>query len=102
MFRCSSYFGLEDLYTEGKTCQFSTIAPDYYEIGKYMGEQINKKQTIGIIADWKMSEAVQAEICGLNGCAGRFRKQDPLVYLSEKRTGHCGADERRKQRRMVL
>ena len=25
--------------------------------------------------------------------AGRQRKQDQLVYLPEKRTGHCGADE---------
>ena len=72
---------------EGKTAS-PTIQPDYREIGRWLGERLRtKKQKVGIIADWKMSEAVQAEICG------RQRKQDQLVYLPEKRTGYCGADE---------
>ena len=51
---------------EGETAS-PTIQPDYREIGRWLGKQLRaKKQKIGIIADWKMSEAVQAEICGLN------------------------------------
>ena len=50
---------------EGETAS-PTIQPDYREIGRRLGEQLKtKKQKIGIIADWKMSEAVQAEISGL-------------------------------------
>ena len=50
---------------EGETAS-PTIQPDYREIGRWIGEQLRtKKQKIGIIADWKMSEAVQAEISGL-------------------------------------
>lgn len=50
---------------EGETAS-PTIQPDYREIGRWIGEQLRtKNQKIGIIADWKMSEAVQAEISGL-------------------------------------
>ena len=43
------------------------IQPDYREIGRSLGEQLRtKERKIGIIADWKMSEAVQSEISGLN------------------------------------
>jgi len=50
---------------EGETAS-PTIQPDHREIGRRLGEQLKtKKQKIGIIADWKMSEAVQAEISGL-------------------------------------
>ena len=50
---------------EGETAS-PTIQPDHREIGRQLGEQLKtKKQKIGIIADWKMSEAVQAEISGL-------------------------------------
>lgn len=56
----------------------------------------NKKQKIGIIADWKMSEAVQAEICGLNEalegseskiswCIYRRKEQD-IVERMKKET----------------
>ena len=42
------------------------IQPDYREIGRSLGEQLRtKERKIGIIADWKMSEAVQSEISGL-------------------------------------
>ena len=44
---------VEDLYTEDAeaTSKFSVVAPDYYEMGKYIGGQINsRKQTIGIVA----------------------------------------------------
>ena len=43
------------------------IQPDYREIGRSLGEQLRtEERKIGIIADWKMSEAVQSEISGLN------------------------------------
>mgnify|MGYP002228839281 CR=1 FL=1 len=56
----------------------------------------NKKQKIGVIADWKMSEAVQAEICGLNEalegseskiswCIYRRKEQD-IVERMKKET----------------
>ena len=74
---------------EGETAS-PTIQPDHREIGRRLGEQLKtKKQKIGIIADWKMSEAVQADLWIERG-AGRQRKQDQLVYLPEKRTEHCG------------
>ena len=55
-----------------------------------------KKQKVGIIADWKMSEAVQAEICGLNEalegseskiswCIYRRKEQD-IVERMKKET----------------
>ena len=62
-----------------------------------MGERLRtKKQKIGIIADWKMSEAVQAEICGLNEalegseskiswCIYRRKEQD-IVERMKKET----------------
>ena len=81
---------------EGKTAS-PTIQPDYREIGRWLGERLRtKKQKIGIIADWKMSEAVQAEICGLNEalegseskiswCIYRRKEQD-IVERMKKET----------------
>ena len=81
---------------EGKTAS-PTIQPDYWEIGRWLGEQLRtKKQKIGVIADWKMSEAVQAEICGLNEalegseskiswCIYRRKEQD-IVERMKKET----------------
>lgn len=81
---------------EGKTAS-PTIQPDYREIGRWLGEQLRtKKQKIGVIADWKMSEAVQAEICGLNEalegseskiswCIYRRKEQD-IVERMKKET----------------
>ena len=76
---------------EGKTAS-PTIQPDYREIGRWLGERLRtKKQKIGIIADWKMSEAVQAEICGLNeALEGSESKISWCIY---RRKEHCGADE---------
>ena len=81
---------------EGKTAS-PTIQPDYREIGRWLGERLRtKKQKVGIIADWKMSEAVQAEICGLNEalegseskiswCIYRRKEQD-IVERMKKET----------------
>ena len=81
---------------EGKTAS-PTIQPDYREIGRWLGERLRtKKQKIGIIADWKMSEAVQAEFCGLNEalegseskiswCIYRRKEQD-IVERMKKET----------------
>ena len=76
---------------EGKTAS-PTIQPDYREIGRWLGERLRtKKQKIGIIADWKMSEAVQAEICGLNEVLeGSESKISWCIY---RRKEYCGADE---------
>ena len=81
---------------EGKTAS-PTIQPDYREIGRWLGERLRtKKQKIGIIADWKMSEAVQAEISGLtealegsgseiSWCIYRRKEQD-IVERMKKET----------------
>ena len=59
---------VEDLYTEDAeaTSKFSVVAPDYYEMGKYIGGQINsRKQTIGIVVGRKDTEAGSAQSAGL-------------------------------------
>ena len=68
---------VEDLYTEDAeaTSKFSVVAPDYYEMGKYIGGQINSSPRA-------------------YGCTGRFRLSDPMALLSGKRPGCLRESER--------
>ena len=80
------------------------IQPDYREIGRSLGEQLRtKERKIGIIADWKMSEAVQSEISGLNEalegsgseirwCIYRRKEQNIVERIGAEKKGRypCG------------
>ena len=71
------------------------IQPDYREIGRSLGEQLRtKERKIGIIADWKMSEAVQSEISGLKeALEGRDVYKRQVRLQRQKKT----ADMRRSK-----
>ena len=77
---------------EGETAS-PTIQPDYREIGRWLGERLRTKAED---RNYRRLENVRGCTGGdlwIERGAGRQRKQDQLVYLPEKRTGHCGADE---------
>ncbi len=76
------------------------IQPDYREIGRSLGEQLRtKERKIGIIADWKMSEAVQSEISGLNEALEGSGSEIRWCIYRRKRTEHRGTDRGRKKGR---
>ena len=88
---------VEDLYTEDAeaTSKFSVVAPDYYEMGKYIGGQINsRKQTIGIVVGRKDIGSGSQCSPRAYGCTGRFRLSDSMALLSGKRPGCLRESER--------
>lgn len=88
---------VEDLYTEDAeaTSKFSVVAPDYYEMGKYIGGQINsRKQTIGIVVGRKDTEAAASAVRGLTDALEGSRLSDPMALLSGKRPGCLRESER--------
>lgn len=59
---------VEDLYSKSteETAEFPVVAPDYYEMGKYIGGQINsQRQTVGLVAGGKETEATESAVRGL-------------------------------------
>ena len=78
---------VEDLYTEDAeaTSKFSVVAPDYYEMGKYIGGQINsRKQTIGIVVGRKDTEAAASAVRGLTDALEGSDCQILWHYYQEK------------------
>ena len=58
----------EDIYIGEKQAEsgFPVIQPDHYEMGKELGEQLEKgEKKIGIVAGWKESEATRDSLEGL-------------------------------------
>ena len=83
---------VEDLYTEDAeaTSKFSVVAPDYYEMGKYIGGQINsRKQTIGIVVGRKDTEAAASAVRGLTDALEGSDCQILWHYYQEKDQDVC-------------
>lgn len=88
---------VEDLYTEDAeaTSKFSVVAPDYYEMGKYIGGQINsRKQTIGIVVGRKDTEAAASAVRGLTDALEGSDCQILWHYYQEKDQDVCRESER--------
>lgn len=88
----------EELYGETKEqdTAFSTVGPDYYNIGVRIGKQLkNKNQKVGIVAGWEESQASAEAIRGLSDileekesqiswCCYREKEQDICMRVSEQ------------------
>ena len=69
---------------------FSVVAPDYYEMGKYIGGQINsRKQTIGIVVGRKDTEAAASAVRGLTDALEGSDCQILWHYYQEKDQDVC-------------
>ena len=82
---------MEDVYSkEDGNSDNPVIGPDYYKIGSELGKQLGKKrQKIGVVANWKESEADQDAIRGLKDSLKDtksqidwycYRKKDQNIY----------------------
>ena len=82
---------MEDVYSkEGGNSGNPVIGPDYYKIGSELGKQLGeKRQKIGVVANWKESKSDQDAIRGLKDSLKDtkseidwycYRKKDQNIY----------------------